>query len=312
MNIVEPIFAQCRNKPSELALCAPGTEFNLVSYARLQHSVDNICRRIIAAGIAPRSRVGVVIDDPIFHAMILIALTRLGIITISGERSDLSHGRSRSMAWSPTGRLNRLPARPLVADAGWTTGDDQPIEEKHLYRAAADDLCRIFLTSARRPTKSDRDDAWHDRHPARSAKTVFRPARAVLRPHLSRPAAGAPLGFQVMLATLWRGGALVMTWDAGKTLAAFPLTMFKTWSPRRKACSTLPRRSKATPAIAASWRRCFRRADLRSRPVRTGPRPFMFESDSGLRSERMRTMVASMPAHFASALRALWATSCRA
>jgi acyl-coenzyme A synthetase/AMP-(fatty) acid ligase len=28
------------------------------------------------------------------------------------------------------------------------------------------------------------------------------------------------LGFQVMLGTLWRGGALIMTWDARKTLAA--------------------------------------------------------------------------------------------
>jgi hypothetical protein len=72
MNIVEPIFAQCRNKPSELALCAPGTEFNLVSYARLQRSVDNICRKIITTGIAPGSRVGVVIEDSIFSRAIAL------------------------------------------------------------------------------------------------------------------------------------------------------------------------------------------------------------------------------------------------
>ncbi len=35
-----------------------------------------------------RSRVAVFIDDPIFHAIMLIALTRLGIVTISGKDKD--------------------------------------------------------------------------------------------------------------------------------------------------------------------------------------------------------------------------------
>jgi hypothetical protein len=70
MNILEPIFAQCRNKPSELALCAPGTEFNLASYARLQRSVNNICRRIISAGIAPRRRVGVAVKHSNFQTQL--------------------------------------------------------------------------------------------------------------------------------------------------------------------------------------------------------------------------------------------------
>jgi len=33
MNIVEPIFARCRNKLSGLALCAPEMELNLISDA---------------------------------------------------------------------------------------------------------------------------------------------------------------------------------------------------------------------------------------------------------------------------------------
>jgi hypothetical protein len=28
MNIIEPIFAQCSNKPSEVALCAPGKPYH--------------------------------------------------------------------------------------------------------------------------------------------------------------------------------------------------------------------------------------------------------------------------------------------
>jgi acyl-CoA synthetase (AMP-forming)/AMP-acid ligase II len=220
MNIVEPIFAQCRNRPSELALCAPGAELNLVSYARLQRSVDNICRRIIAAGVAPRSRVGVVIDDPIFHVMMLIALTRLGMITASAN--------DRNVFWPialdcviADWPLQSSAGNTLVADSGWTAGSDQPLSEKHPYRAAADDLCRIFLTSGSDGTQKA-IAMTHGMIATRlDRQKLFLGPRAPFcdRTHLDLPLAAA-LGFQVMLGTLWRGGALLMTWDARKTLTA--------------------------------------------------------------------------------------------
>jgi len=220
MNIVEPIFAQCRNKPSELALCAPGTEFNLVSYARLQRSVNNICRRIISAGIAPHSRVAVVIDDPIFHAMMLMALTRLGIITVSTTDQNISWPIALDgvVANRP---LQFQAAKTLLADATWTTGDDQPVDEKRLYRAAAGDICRIVLTSAN-DGQQNAIALTHGMIATRldRQKLFFGPrAPFCERTHLDLPLATA-LGFQVLLGTLWRGGALVMTWDARKTLAA--------------------------------------------------------------------------------------------
>jgi len=223
MNIVEPIFAQCRNKPSELALCAPGTEFNLVSYARLQRSVDNICRRIIAAGIVPHSRIAVTIEDPILHAMTVIALTRLGIVTVSAG--------NRTVQWpfkvdgAIADREHGPPAsNTLIADAGWTDGDDQPLAEKHLYRAAPGDLCRIFL----RPGSDRRQTAVAITHGALATRLdrqklfLGRHAPFCDRTHLDLPLR-RPIGFQVMLGTLWRGGALVITWDVQKTLAALPV-----------------------------------------------------------------------------------------
>jgi tetratricopeptide (TPR) repeat protein len=220
MNIVEPIFAQCRNKPLELALCAPGTEFNLASYARLQRSVNNICQRIISAGIAPRSRVAVVIDDPIFHAMMLMALTRLGIITVSITDRNISWPIALGgvVADRP---LESQAAKTLLADATWTTGNDQPVDEKHLYRAAPGDICRIVLTSAN-DGQQNAIALTHGMIATRldRQKLFFGPrAPFCERTHLDLPLATA-LGFQVMLGTLWRGGALVMTWDARKTLAA--------------------------------------------------------------------------------------------
>jgi acyl-CoA synthetase (AMP-forming)/AMP-acid ligase II len=220
MNIVEPIFVHCRSKPSELALCAPGADFNLVSYARLQRSVDNICWRVIDADIIPRGRIGLLIEDPIFHALMVIALTRLGIVTVS--TSD------RNVSWPITldaviaDRPIESPAgKTIVADTGWTAGDERPLPEKHLYRAAPDDVCRAFLTS----WNGGRQTAIAMTHGMIATRLdrqkLLLGSRATFcdRTHLDLPLA-TPLGFQVMLGTLWRGGALVMTWDARKTLAA--------------------------------------------------------------------------------------------
>jgi acyl-coenzyme A synthetase/AMP-(fatty) acid ligase len=227
MNIAEPIFVQCRNKPSELALCAPGTEFNLVSYARLERSVNNICRRIIAAGIAPRSRIAVTIDDPIFHAMIVVALTRLGVIAISGSQKD----HSSPGEYLPIKRDGVIADRSnitpggehVVADLSWADGDGQALAEKHRYRAAPDEVCCIFITSG----ADGRDNAIAMTNRMMATRVdrqnlFFGPqASFCARTCLDLPLT-TPLGFQVLLATLWRGGALLMTWGAPKTIAALP------------------------------------------------------------------------------------------
>ena len=220
MNIVEPIFVQVKNKPSELALCAPGTDFNIVSYARLQRTVNNICWRIVSAGISPRSRIAVMIDDPIHHAMIVIALTRLGIVTISVG--------PRNISWPV--KLDGLIAdkphefpggRAILADPTWTAQSDQAIDEKYLYRAAPDEVCRLILASGR--DGREKVIALTNRMitTALDRQKLFLGPRAAFcdRTCLDLPLT-TPLGFQILLATLWRGGALVMTRDVRKTLAA--------------------------------------------------------------------------------------------
>jgi acyl-CoA synthetase (AMP-forming)/AMP-acid ligase II len=222
MNIVEPIFVQVKNKPSELALCAPGTDLNIVSYARLQRTVNNICWRIISAGISPRSRIAVVIDDPIFHAMVLIALTRLGIVTISVGRRNIS------LPVKLDGLIADKPhespgGRTILADPTWTAQSDQAIDERYLYRAPPDEVCRLILTSGW--DGREKVIALTNRMIATGLdrQKLFLGPRAAFcdRTCLDLPLT-TPLGFQILLATLWRGGALVMTWDVRKTLTALP------------------------------------------------------------------------------------------
>jgi acyl-CoA synthetase (AMP-forming)/AMP-acid ligase II len=221
MNIVEPIFAQCRNKPSELALCAPGTPFNLVSYARLRHSVNNICARIISADVAPRSRIAVLIEDPLLHVMMIIALTKLGIVTVSASIRDGQWPLKLDGVIVDRQHETIAAHTVLMADAEWTEGDGHALAEKHVYRASSDDLCRIFLTFG----NEHREMAIALTHGMMAArvdrqKLLLGPCAPFCdRTHLDLPL-GRLIGFQVMLGTLWRGGALVMTGDAQKALAA--------------------------------------------------------------------------------------------
>jgi acyl-CoA synthetase (AMP-forming)/AMP-acid ligase II len=301
MNVVEPIFLQSENKPSELALCVPGTDFNnILSYARLRRSVNSICRRFISTGIAPRDRFAVLIDDPILHVLVLIALTRLGIVTISGQ------GQRLTWPIKLDGVIADKPYefpqhRTILADPAWTTDNDQAIEEKHLCRAAPNDICRLFLTSAM--NGHENVIAMTNRMIATrlDRQKLFLGARAPFcdRTCLDLPLA-TPLGFQLLLATLWRGGALIMTRDLRKTIAALTVYNIKNLvsSPRgllnfTETIENLPGTYCALEAVFCAG-----------------------TTESQLTSERARarlcpnltigyvapdaTMVASMPAHFAS------------
>jgi acyl-CoA synthetase (AMP-forming)/AMP-acid ligase II len=223
MNIVAPIFIHCRSTPAEVALAAPGTEFNIVSYGRLARSIDNACKRIISLGLAPGSRVAVFIEDPIFHAIILIALTRLGIVTISG--------RTKSFTWRfPVDAViadkpfNFPAPRIILADPGWAAGDDQPIAAQHIYRAAPDDVCRIFLTSG--TTGDEKAVAvTHGMLADRIARQYlhFGSSASFCSRVYTDLALTTSLGFQLLIALLWRGGAMFLTGEPQATVNAFPI-----------------------------------------------------------------------------------------
>src|SRR5262249_10830725 len=121
-----------------------------------------------------------------------------------------------------TDKPYEFPAgRIILADSTWTASSDQAIEEKYLYRAAPDDVCRLILTSGR--DGREKVIAMTNRMIATGLdrKKLFLGPQAPFcdRTCLDLPLA-TPLGFEILLATLWRGGALVMTRDAGKTLTA--------------------------------------------------------------------------------------------
>ena len=223
MNIVEPIFVQCRHKPAEIAIAAPGTEFDIVSYSRLAHSVNNICYRIVSAGLEPGDRVAVFVGDPMFHAMLLVALTRMGIVTISG--------RSRNFSWpfevDAVIADKPMPVsggRMILAGSDWATGNNKPLDAKFIYRASGDDLCRIFLTSG--TTGEEKAIAvTHGMMAERIARQYMHFGSVISFSSRIFVDLGltTSLGFQLLIATLWRGGALFLAGDPQLTVNSFPI-----------------------------------------------------------------------------------------
>jgi acyl-coenzyme A synthetase/AMP-(fatty) acid ligase len=298
MNIVEPIYAQCRNKPADLALCAPGTQFNLMSYGRLERSADNVCRRLLSAGIKPRHRVAVFIDDPIFHSIVLIALMKVGAVTISGCKRNFSW-RFVVDAIVTDRQQDFSAARVIVAQFDWTTSKGTS-ERVHFYNPALDDISRIFLAPM---------DAGEEKGIAVTNRMVIagierlklflgRRAPFCARTYLDQRLA-TPLGFQVFLATLWRGGALIMPGQPEKTIEALPIYQVQNIV---ASAQSLP-----DFVTAIEHRRCSQCQLEAVFCLNGGPEDLWQRTHSRICPNLTvgylamdTTMVASMPAHFAT------------
>jgi long-chain acyl-CoA synthetase len=120
------------------------------------------------------------------------------------------------------------------------------------------------------------------------------------RTHLDLPLTTA-LGFQVMLGTLWRGGALVMTWDARKTLAAVAAYRIQNMVSTPQSLLKLAELANSHAGYRSQLEAVFCAARLRPEGSET-IRAHLCSNLTIGHIARDRTMVASTPAQFASAV----------
>jgi acyl-CoA synthetase (AMP-forming)/AMP-acid ligase II len=231
MNIVDPILFQCRYQPPAAAICAPGKGIGLISYGRLEQFIHNIGRRALTLGLSPGNIVAILIEDPIFHAAIVLALTRLGIVTFS-TRGEKFPDELKVDAVISDKPLPSLPTHRIVlADMSWTTGDGRPAESHYAPRSAGTDICRIILTSGTtgdakavaisHKLLSDRIGQHH---------AVFGPRLASCSRIFSDMTLSTSLGFQFLIHTLWRGGTYFFPGDSFEsTLEAFEYYKVQGW-----------------------------------------------------------------------------------
>ena len=214
MNIVDPILFQCQRQPPVAAICVPGPGIGLISYRRLEQFVHNIARRLHALGLPERSIVAVNIQDVIFHAAVVLALTRLGMITLSLREGEVSVP-IKIDALITTARLPLAHVgRVILMDLSWTEGDGRPLEPHLLPQTHEDDLCRIILTSGTTNTPK----AVAISHKLLAARmnrhlTVFGNRLGNCSRIYSDVPVSSSLGFQFLIYTLWRGGTAFFPGD---------------------------------------------------------------------------------------------------
>jgi acyl-CoA synthetase (AMP-forming)/AMP-acid ligase II len=210
MNIVDPILFQCRQQPPVAAICAPGAEIGLISYRRLALFIHNICRRLAATGLRPGQLVAVNVEDQIFHIAMLLALARLGMASVSvrGLRMVLPVDGFITEKTLPAGVTDRV----ILADMSWTEGDGIPVDAPAIR---PDDLCRVILTSGTtgEPKGAPISHRLLANRIARHS-TAFGARVADCRRIYSDMPITTSLGFQFLLATLWRGGTYFLPGDS--------------------------------------------------------------------------------------------------
>jgi acyl-coenzyme A synthetase/AMP-(fatty) acid ligase len=218
MNIVDPILFQCRRQPPVAAICVPGADISLISYRRLALFVHNISRRLAATGLRPGQLVAVNIADQIFHIAMLLALARLGMAGVSARgtaRPPLPIDGFITDKTLPGGVADRT----ILADMSWTEGDGIPVDAPAVR---PDDLCRVILTSG--TTGEPKGVPISHRLLAdRIARhsIVFGARVADCRRIYSDMPITTMLGFEFLLATLWRGGTYFLPGDSfASTLTA--------------------------------------------------------------------------------------------
>jgi acyl-coenzyme A synthetase/AMP-(fatty) acid ligase len=145
VNIVDPILFQCRVNADQPAICAPGARLEPVTYAQLEYMLNSVTRAVLQFDFKPGDIVGILLNNKIFHVVLTLALTRIGLVTVSCRGRSLPKELGAAAAFvdtpGPFADVNRI----IITDISWATGDGSPVSLG--FVGSGDELCRIILTS---------------------------------------------------------------------------------------------------------------------------------------------------------------------
>lgn len=146
MNIVDPILFQCRTNAEQPAICAPGTKLDPITYAQLEILINNLTRAVLSLRLERGQIVGVLLKDKIFHVAFILALTRVGLITVSCRGRSLPKELGAVAVITDTVGPFANVDRVILADPTWVKGDGKPFDHPR-FVSNGEELCRIILTS---------------------------------------------------------------------------------------------------------------------------------------------------------------------
>jgi acyl-coenzyme A synthetase/AMP-(fatty) acid ligase len=223
MNIVDAILYHCRHRPSVAAICCPGTQLDIISYGRLEKFINNIASHALSMGITREAKVAILVADKIFHAAIVLALMRIGVVSVSARHEKLPKELGIDIAITDAPRSFENVRRVVLADMAWTTGSGAPPAAD----AASDgsETCRIMLTSG---TTGDAKGVAFSHRMLIDRLQHYDVAKGPGFPFYSRTYCDLGMttaaGFRQLLYMLTRGGTIFFYGaDAMSTLQTFDL-----------------------------------------------------------------------------------------
>jgi len=146
-NITDAILYQCKLNPWSLAICTPGSPIDSISYGQLKIAVNNIARSALARGLAPGQTVAVFVNSTIFHAATILALSRLGIVTVSGRMGKIPQELNTDAVIADEPKFFAGKKNVIGFDPKWIAGQGTAPDYESIHRSRENDLCRIILTS---------------------------------------------------------------------------------------------------------------------------------------------------------------------
>jgi acyl-CoA synthetase (AMP-forming)/AMP-acid ligase II len=147
MNIVEPILFQARINPNSIAICTPGTRMDFVTYAGLARIIDSLGHVALSLGLARGDIVAIYVSETIFHAALVLALTRLGIVTVSARTPWLPKELAVKAVIASKTEPFENAGKVIIADPNWMFTDSPPLTRNQIANSADADVCRVMLTS---------------------------------------------------------------------------------------------------------------------------------------------------------------------
>jgi acyl-coenzyme A synthetase/AMP-(fatty) acid ligase len=147
MNIIDPILFHARFQPLAPAICSYGTSFQSVTYGRLAQHIHNVAGRTHQHGLVRGNLVALYIKDPLLHIVFILAMMKIGVVTLSGREPELPAEVKPDAIFADSFFPREGRSNVVVVDQSWAAGDGRPPGDLADGGSSLDDPCRLILTS---------------------------------------------------------------------------------------------------------------------------------------------------------------------
>jgi acyl-coenzyme A synthetase/AMP-(fatty) acid ligase len=210
---VDVVLRHAAHDPMRAAI---GTESGILSYGQLAHAAQGATQLCHRSGIAAGHVVGILIEDPVWHITLAIALHRLGAVSVSLSPEEVSLPLGLQSILSDRAVSAGFGGAVLTVDAKWfTPGPD--VDSLPKVNLPGNALCRIALSSGTTGTPKaiamSPEILWH-----RFTTYAMRGRFSVSEKILCGPQLRSHFGFAVAFSALMAGKMVCFSNSASSTV----------------------------------------------------------------------------------------------